>query len=312
VNKKDIMLNIIDSTQADTIPAAFFMHFDPAFHQGQAAIEKHLKFFHYTNMDFIKIQSELPHPSTAFVHSLEDWEKARPYPDSFFEPIVKIVQGLVEAAHRETLVIMTLYSPFMWANQIAGENRLANQLKEHPAIVNRGLGIMTDNVIKLIKGCIKAGVDGFYVSTQGGEAFRFKGTDLFNKYIKPIDLAVWNEITSLSFNILHVCDYYGEYDDLTPFLDYPGHIVNCSLELGGRKLSPKEVEKMFKRPFMGGMNRRGIIHDGNLPEIQKSVESILAEAPEKFILAADCTMLDHTPWDHLRTAISTAHQYKRK
>jgi uroporphyrinogen decarboxylase len=122
----------------------------------------------------------------------------------------------------------------------------------HPEAGAKGLAIMTENVLRLVRGCKRAGVDGFYVSSQGGEASRFADKNLFRKYIKPTDLAVWDEVLSCRFNILHVCDYEGGYDDLFPFLDYPGHVVNCSLRQGDRTLTAKEVSRIFGQPFMGG------------------------------------------------------------
>jgi uroporphyrinogen decarboxylase len=166
---------------------------------------------------------------------------------------------------------------------------------------------MTENVLALLRGCRRVGVDGFYVSTQGGEAFRFPGTDLFQKYIKPTDLAVWNEIQSCIFNVLHICDYAGSYDDLTPFLDYPGNVVNCSLKVGEQTIGPRNLAEMFGRPFMGGLERKGVIATGSLDDIRQAADVVLAEAPERFILAADCTVPSDTPWEHLKTAIDTAH-----
>jgi uroporphyrinogen decarboxylase len=223
---------------------------------------------------------------------------------------------LVKAAKSEALVIMTVYSPLMWAANLAqGANLagadLASQFNENPQAVAQGLEIMTENVLNLVRGCKRAGVDGFYTSSQGGEAFRFPGTDIFRKYIKPTDLAVWDEIRSCQFNILHICDYAGGYDDLTPFLDYPGHVVNCSLKLGQRTLPPQEVSKMFGRPFMGGLERKGIIATGLADEIRQATTEILEQAPERFILAADCTVPSETPWDNLKTAIDTAHQHRK-
>jgi uroporphyrinogen decarboxylase len=98
---------------------------------------------------------------------------------------------------------------------------------------------MTDNVLTLLRGCRRVGVDGFYVSSQGGEAFRFPGTELFRKYIKPTDLTVWDEVQSCAFTILHICDYAGPYADLIPFLDYGGHVVNCSLTLASGPYAPQ-------------------------------------------------------------------------
>ena len=170
---------------------------------------------------------------------------------------------------------------------------------------------MTQNVLTLVRGCKRVGVDGFYVSTQGGETFRFPGTDLFQTWIKPTDLVVWDELQSCEFNILHVCDYEGGYNDLTPFLDYPGQVVNCSLTLGDRTLTAKEAASLFSRPFMGGLERKGILATGSPDEVRRAAETALANAPDQFILAADCTVPSDTPWENLKTAIETAHRYRR-
>jgi len=230
MNKRDLVLDFINSqSQSDYIPAGFFMHFDPAFHRGQPAIDKHLEFFRHTGMDFVKIQFEQPLPPFPPIRKPEDWVNAPLYPDEFFEAAINVVDGLVKAAKSEALVVMTLYSPLMWMSHLDEHADIASHLEENPDAVKKGLAIMTENVLKLVKGCKRVGVDGFYASSQGGEAFRFRDPSLFTKYIKPTDLAVWDEINSCTFNILHVCDYKGGYDDLTPFLDYPGHVVNSSL-----------------------------------------------------------------------------------
>jgi uroporphyrinogen decarboxylase len=65
---------------------------------------------------------------------------------------------------------------------------------------------------------------------------------------------------------------------------------------------------MFGRPFMGDLERKGVIARGSLEEIRQAAVGVLAEAPERFILAADCTVPSDTPWEHLKTAIDTAHQ----
>jgi uroporphyrinogen decarboxylase len=169
---------------------------------------------------------------------------------------------------------------------------------------------MTENVLNLVRGCKQAGVDGFYISSQGGEAFRFPGTQIFQRYIKPTDLAVWDAAQSCAFNILHICDYVGAYADLTPFLEYPGHVVNCNLTVGERTMRPSEVAQMFGRPFMGGMERLGVFASGGVDAIRQAAEGVLAEAPERFILAADCTIPSDTPWEHVKVAIDTAHQYR--
>jgi uroporphyrinogen decarboxylase len=311
MNKRDTVLGLVHSlTPPASVPAAFFLHFDHAYHQGQAAIDQHLAFFRATGMDFVKIQYEQTLPPAPPIYSPADWAHAPRCGEGFFETTIRVAEGLVKAAKDEALVIMTVYSPFMWAAQLAGAETLAEHLKDNPEAVSRGLECMTDNVLTLVRGCRRVGVDGFYVSSQGAETFRFPGTEIFRKNIKPTDLAVWDEVQSCAFNILHICDYAGAYDDLTPFLDYPGHMVNCSLKLGERTMSPTDVAEMFGRPFMGGTERKGVIATGSLDDIRQAAVGVLAAAPERFILAADCTVPSDTPWEHLRTAIDTAHQYR--
>ena len=311
MNRRDTMLSLTqDTALPDHIPAAFFLHFDNSYHRGQAAIDKHLEFFHSTGMDFVKIQYEQPFPSSTPIRKPEDWAHAPLCSEEFFEAQIHVVEGLVKATKTEALVILTLYSPFMWAAHLAEDGAIANHLQENPEAVKKGLEIMTENVLTLVRGCKRAGVDGFYASSQGGEAFRFHDPNIFQKHIKPTDLAVWDELSTCAFNILHICDYEGGYDDLRPFLDYPGHVVNSSLKVGDQTLTPKEASQLFGRPFMGGMERKGVLATGNAEVIRQTVTDVLEQTPERFILAADCTVPSDTPWENLRTAIETAHEFR--
>src|SRR4030042_1106435 len=148
MNKREGVLNLL-SDKPGYIPAAFFMHFGDVYRQGLAAIEKHLEFFRFTGMDFVTIQYEQSQPPPSPIRRPEDWAQAPLYSDEFFEAPVGIVEGLVRAGKPEALVIMTLYSPFMWATHLAGAETVAAHLKEKPEAVVKGLAIMTENVITL-------------------------------------------------------------------------------------------------------------------------------------------------------------------
>jgi uroporphyrinogen decarboxylase len=311
MNKRDFVLSLLGPQPPAGVPAAFFLHFDPAYHAGRPAIEKHLEYFRATGMDLVKIQYEQALPPSDPPATPAGWANAPRFGDDFFAEPVAVAEGLVRAARDEALVVMTVYSPFMWARRWAGESVLLAHLREDPASVKRGLDIMTDNVRALVRGCQRAGVDGFYISTQGGEAHRLGGSELFTRYVKPTDLAVWDQAQQSAFNILHVCDYDGPYADLTPYLDYPGQVVNCSLQVGGRELTPREAGALFGRPFLGGLERKGTIATGDAPAIRRAVEAVLAQAPERFMLGADCTVPSETPWESLRVAIETAHSYRK-
>ena len=308
-NKRDIMLALKEAKgRGHYIPAAFFIHFDPACHFGQPAVDKHLEFFRRTNMDFVKIQYERTFPPMADIKRPADWKKMPSYGLDFYEPQLQAVRGLVKAAKKEALVLVTLYSPFMCAGHSTNLDLLTAHLKEDPEAVRKGLETITGSLMVFVKECIRAGVDGFYASTQGGEAGRFRDPRIFREYVRPFDLVLMNEIDrACIFNILHVCDYNGPYADLSPYVDYPGHVVNCNPQLTTKKLSWSEIARMFKRPCMGGMDRHGIITSGSSETIRNAVRQALSETSGPFVLGADCTLPADISWDSIRTAIDTAH-----
>jgi uroporphyrinogen decarboxylase len=310
MNKRELMLGLLaENEPLEYTPAGFFLHFDPPFHRGQAAIDKHLEFFHATNMDFIKIQYEQPVTEWMTVEKIEDWTRMPRYDEDFFAGMLEVVDGLVKSVKAEALVLVTLYSPFMWARRVAGDARLTQHIRENQALVQQGMEAITASVRTFVQACVHLGVDGFYASTQGGEAQRFPDVHFFETCVKPYDLSIMHEINQTCvFNILHICDYQGSYDDLTRFLDYPGHVVNSPLQMGNRQLTPQLVAAMFDRPFMGGMERLGVIASGNEVEVRHAAATTLHTAPRRFILGADCTVPSETPWANLRAAIDTAHQ----
>jgi uroporphyrinogen decarboxylase len=315
MNKRDLILNLLDSNiKPSTIPAAFFLHFDPAYHTGHAAVEKHLEYFHYTEMDFVKIQLELPFPAQPQIQKPEDWETKLPFfKIDHYEPMLKVVEGLVKAAKKEALIILTLYSPYMECNNMVGQETVARHIEQNPEAFKIGIERMTESLLQFVRACIRLGLDGFYTSTQGGEKVRLSDTALFDTCIAPSDRFLMDEINrNCIFNILHVCDYWGPYSDITRFAEWPGQVVSAGLELADDKhVTPEQVAKLFNRPFMGGLDRKGVISTGTPEQIRLAVLTAIQNAPERFILGADCTVLPNTPWDNLRLAVQTAHEYRR-
>ncbi|MGA2611879.1 MAG: uroporphyrinogen decarboxylase family protein [Spirochaetia bacterium] len=312
MNKRDAMMKLLDpSYSPEWTPAAFFLHFDPAFHRGQAAVNKHLEYFRFTGMDMVKIQFELRMPPLE-IRRPQDWAKVPMRNREFWEEPLAVVKGLVEAASKDAVVVLTLYSPFMLAGQTAGPDAVVRHIQEDPEAFKKGIGVITEGLLVLVKECARLGLDGFYSSTQGGEKGRLPDVKAFDECVRPYDLAVMTEINRLcNFNILHVCDYHLPYDEIAPFADYPGHIVNTSLTLAGREISSREVARAFNRPFMGGLDRKGVVATGPIEAIRREVHKVIDAAPQRFILGADCTVPSDTPWENLRAAIQAAHEHRR-
>ncbi len=311
MNKRDILFSLLDEGRTPPyIPAAFFLHFDPAYHRGEAAVQKHLEFFRATGMDLVKIQYEHVFPQLPFIQRPADWAKMPLYDLDFYAEPLAVVKGLVQAAKPEAVVVLTLYS---CAGHTLGSDRaLSRHIEEDPEAVRKGLQIITESLLEFVRACAAVGLDGFYTSTQGGEAGRFSDPTLFDEVIRPFDRLLMDEVNRLTpFNILHICDYHLPYERVEPFVDFPGQVVSLGMELTHRTLTPIEAWEIFRRPILGGMNRHGVIAHGTPEQIRAEVHAICQSAPERFILGADCTVPSETPWENLRAAIETAHTFRR-
>ena len=309
VNKRERMLQwLAGKTDPNYTPAAFFLHFDPKYKNGTAAAQKHLEFFRQTGMDFVKIQFEQTYERQPFLQKPADWSKLALRKIDFYEPLIVTVRDLVRDAKKDALILMTLYSPFMCAGHCATAPLLKSHLEENPDAVKRGLEILTESQMIFVRACIQAGVDGFYMSTQGGEASRYGKTKIFRDYIKPSDLVAMNEISRrCPFNILHVCDYVAPYSGYEEVLEYPGQIINCNTKLTDRVLSPREIAAMFRRPYMGGLDRHGILTTGTPQQVEAEIRKVAGSAPRQFILGADCTVSSDLDWNRLRQTIAFSH-----
>ena len=290
------------------VPGAFFMHFGEGARFGPAAVEKHLEYLRSTGMDFVKVQYEQAFPPRPEIRTPADWKAMPRYGLDFYRPQLEVVEGLVKAAGHEALVLVTLYSPFMCAGHTVGRTELARHIEEDGEAVQNGLETITESLLGFVRECRNLGVDGFYASTQGGERGTFRDAGLFGKHVTPSDLALFREIDRTSaFNILHICDFEAPYADLTPFLEYPGHVVSCNPRLTTGEVSLRELARRFGRPIMGGMDRKGVIGTGTDEEIRRATEDVLRAAPDHFILGAECTVPGTARIEGIRTAISTAH-----
>jgi uroporphyrinogen decarboxylase len=309
LSKRDRMLQWLEGkSESGYTPAAFFLHFDDQHRVGLPAAKKHMEYFRYTDMDFVKIQYEQDIQHADFIKKPSDWSKLKPNKLEFYEPQFQAVREIVKEVKKEALIIMTIYSPFMWAEQTTSDEILKQHLNEDPEQVRKGLNTLVESQLIFVRKCIEIGVDGFYMSTQGSESGRLHDPKIFLNYIKPTDQVAMKEaVSKCPFNILHVCDYVSPYVDYDAVLDYPGQVVNCNTRLKDKTLSWTEISNLFKRPLMGGLDRHGVLTTGSLDQIEAEVNNVLSNKPKQFILGADCTVPGDIDWKNLRHAIAVAH-----
>ena len=314
INKRDIVLDLLnDSQKRNYIPGAFFMHFGKENYFGQAAVNKHLDYFKATDLDIVKIQYEKRFPLIPEIQNPSDWAKVPLLKKDFYADQLKVIEEIVKRSKKDALVIATVYSPLSFAGHLTGYKHHINHLNEDPELVKKGLEVITESTILFVKECAKLGVDGFFQATQGGEYKRFTDDTIFKTFIKPFDLSIANEIHAKGIcNFLHIHAGEGKYKDYSEFTDFPSHIINCGLDLENENVTTQDLYKIFKKPILGGLRRDGIVVNGSREEITQKVNEVITDAPERFLLGANCTVPSHTEWTNIRLAMDIAHNFYNK
>lgn len=310
VNKKEIM----DAFKAGTlsphyVPAAFFVHFDRDHKSGEPAVNAHLQYLLKTNADILKVQFEQSVPRIAGLDRQETWNSIKPLPEDYYRPTVEIIRRIQECAGRDIYVMPTVYSAYQVARQSLRDENIAKAAVERPEDLKRVLGYYLKSLEWFVRECKKVGIEGFYMTTQGGEMKYNSIPGFFDEIIKPLDLQLMQLCQQdAKLTILHICDWEGTYDRLDKYTDYPGDIVNTPLHLNGTPFTLTDGEKLFGRPVLGGLKKEEVIIKGSTAEVAEAVKEILANAPAgRVMIGADCTV-SAAPIENIHTAVMTAHK----
>lgn len=313
-SKRERILQVLDQSRPNEyVPAAFFLHFENKL--GRKAVQDHKDFYRATNMDFVKVFYEIAVPQVD-INSGSDWEKVPVYGEEFFAPQVAVIADLAREFGNEAFVLPTVYSPLALAHQTLGRGKDFKKLiAENPKAFGKAIKNLSLSIENYLRAARKAGADGFYISTQGGDGNSIP-EKIWKEQVRQWDKhvsEVANEIGEI--NILHICDYgtpFKNAESLYDFADYPASIINVPLKFSdGSTLNLKEAQKRFGRPIFGGLERLGVIAKGSVEEAKAEVDKVLENASPNFILGADCTVPGTTDWETLRAVIDYAHTWRQ-
>lgn len=205
-------------------------------------------------------------------------------------------------------ILPTVYSPYQVALQSLGYKHIAKAAVERPEDLKRVLGYYATSLEWFVNACKEIGIEGFYMTTQGGEMKYYTIPGFFENQIKPFDLQVMNLCQKESkLTILHICDWEGTYDDLTRYVDYPGDIVNTPLVLNGTPFTLNDGLELFNRPVLGGLDRQKEIIKGSTDEVKAVVKKAISDVCKgKIMIGAECTV-SSAPIENIHTAVHAAH-----
>ena len=137
---------------------------------------------------------------------------------------------------------------------------------------------------------------------------------LFRSLITPSDLYVLEHANRFSGNnIIHMCGWAGNRNQLSLWQDYPAKAVNWAVHVEGLNLE-KGRYFMGGRTVLGGFEthwdehtQQGILYTGSKEELQEYTRNlILNYGKTGLMLGGDCTVDAKLDWERIRWVVEAA------
>lgn len=290
---------VINGEQPDRIPAGFWLHFTPGNEAGEAAVATHLRFFEESRTDLCKVMNENSLPDNPALVTADDWGRLTPilYDAPFLTRQLELTRRVCAEVNSKAVVLATVHgmvaSAFHWlgGQSLYDNDKLAitRHMRENPEAFHHGMDIIADYLEYLCKESIRAGADGIYFASLGGETAMMTDEE-FETFIKPYEIRILNAVQQVPcFNVLHMCK---DHLNLARYLGYPANVLNWGVWEGNLSLTDGQTLFGADKILLGGLDdRAGVLVDGTEAEITEAVQAVLQEAKtDRFFLGADCTL----------------------
>lgn len=322
MDKRTRVLNAMNKKEVDHVPVGFWFHFGGEEAVGDACVKAHLNYYRETDLDFVKIMCDnyFPFPLPE-IKCAADWRKVKPLAEDhpFIREQVERAKAIVEAIGSERCVFYNVFAPFSSlrfgaeALGLSDADVMAHIREDKNAVMQALDRIGQSNALLAELLIAEAGCDGVYYCVQGGEYDRFTPQE-YRALIRPSDLYVLEHANRFSDNnIIHMCGWAGNRNQLSIWQDYPAKVVNWAVHVEGLDL---EEGRYFigGRTSLGGFEthwdehtQQGILYTGNKQELQEYTRNmILNHGKIGMMLGGDCTIDAKLSWERIRWVVEAA------
>lgn len=322
MDKRIRVLNALNGKEVDHVPVAFWFHFSGEEALGEANVAAHLKYYRETDLDFVKIMCDgyFPYPLPE-IREASDWNKLVPLTEDhpFIREQVDRAKAIVKEIGQERCVFYNVFAPFsslrFGAEKIGLTDRtVMEHIRKNRMAVMKALDVISQSNALLAELLItEAGCDGVYYCVQGGEYDRFTPEE-YRKTITPSDLYVLEHANRFSENnILHMCGWAGNRNQLSVWQDYPAKAVNWAVHVEGLSL---QKGRFFAggRTVLGGFEthwdehtQKGIIYTGSKEELQEYTKKMILDYGKRgLMIGGDCTIDAKLDWERIRWIVEAA------
>lgn len=213
---------------------------------------------------------------------------------------VEVVKRLMEHYGGKVPVTATVFTPLTYAQELYNGFQnpypFVDLVRYYGEDLKEGLKVLTELTRNIIEEFVKAGVDGFFYSTQFGNGLQMT-PELYEEFGRPSDLEGFAPAVGKTwFNILHI---HGD-DDLffDKFLDYPFEAFNWQSTISNVSLA--DAAAKTDKILIGGLEREYDFRIADRDQLKESVlnkvKAAAAAVPKnRLILAPGCALPNDVP-----------------
>ena len=324
MSRRERIQAAINRQPVDRVPYAVWRHF-PAVDRSPAGLaQATLRFHDHYGSDFLKItphggyaveawgcveaEEVLPdgHRACAScaVKTADDWKKIRALDPTSAEGYSHQIETIVRMGFDRRIgdapVMPTIFSPLSLAKKLSG-NRLAADIKEHPALVRGALEAITETLLKFTDIALTEGMSGIFYSIQA--ASRSAHTEeVYAEFGEPYDRRILDSIGGRS--ILTIIHCHGDALMFDRLAKLPGHAWNWD----DRRTAPTLGEGKAKvtGAVIGGLDQWTTLRDGTPDAAVAQTKDALAQTGGTgLIVGTGCVLAMNTPDENVSAVVRT-------
>jgi len=213
--------------EVDRPPVSFWYHFGVQHELGDRIAELSLNFFHYYDLDYLKLMNDYYYPMPDGVQEIaspEDLARIAPFDvsRSDWAEQLRAIEIISRELDGKAYFIDTVFEPWqVLMRSLAGEH-LQRLIEDAPDAVLNALDVITENIIAYCKEALARGCSGIFLSTFGSR--KQMKRDAYLTFALPFVRRIFEAIEDKAImNTAHVHDYGIYTDDV---VDLPVHILS--------------------------------------------------------------------------------------
>jgi uroporphyrinogen decarboxylase len=213
---------------------------------------------------------------------------------------LEVVRIAARALRGRALVVDTVFNAWNTLRRNVVKDAMGPLMREHPAALERALGVVNENLTRYARASLDAGAAGIFLSAPATEESLDR--DQFERFMRPYDLALLAAIRDRGE--CHILHAHGNRLHWSRLLDYPVHAISWADRQGGPALAA--ARRDTRLALVGGIDHTTFA-DLSAAALRAQIASAVADAGrERLLLAPGCAVATYSYPELIRVARDAA------